>query len=61
MPVRRLLSKEDVADQFGVSPHTVRKMAYERRIPFVKIGGSLRFDQRDVDRYIEQHTTEAVS
>jgi excisionase family DNA binding protein len=58
---RRLLSKEEVAEQFGVSPHTVRKMAYERRLRFVKVGGALRFDQRDVDAYIEANTTEAAS
>jgi excisionase family DNA binding protein len=41
-------------------PH-IDRLVYERKIPFVKVGGKVRFKLRDLDRWIETHRTEAAS
>ena len=53
---RRLLNIREVADYTGLSPHTLYKMASERRIPYVKLGGALRFNPDQLDEWIAKNT-----
>ena len=57
---------EALADHLGASGEPlrrpgrhVRELKYRRAIPFVKVGRSLRFDLRDLDRWIEANKTSA--
>lgn len=54
-PPRRLLSIVEVAELLGVDIRHVRRLVYERRIPFIKWGHLLRFDPLDVARWVEHH------
>ena len=51
-----LLTIQQVAKQTGLSIHTVYKMVSQRRIPYVKLGGALRFDPNKLDQWIKQNT-----
>ena len=51
----RLVDIEAVACYLGVKVRHVRRLVAERRIPFVKWGRLLRFDLRDIDRWIGDH------
>ena len=42
-----------VADRLGVGPRFVRRLVHERRIPYIKLGGPVRFDRADVERFID--------
>ncbi len=53
---RRLLDIREVATYTGLSPHTLYTMVSQRRIPFVKLGGALRFDKAKVDDWIKINT-----
>ncbi len=55
-PVRRLISIKEAAAYTGLSVHTLYTMVSQRRIPFVKVGRSLRFDLALLDEWIKQHT-----
>jgi excisionase family DNA binding protein len=44
----RPLTRRQLADEMGVSLRTVARWMNARLIPFVKIGGSVRFDREDV-------------
>ncbi len=55
-PVRRLFSIKEAAAYTGLSVHTLYTMVSQRRIPFVKVGGALRFDLALLDEWIKQHT-----
>ena len=49
-----LLDPDDLARRLNVTSRFVRRLVAERRIPFVKIGRSVRFDPADVDAWVEQ-------
>ena len=52
----RLLTIEDVAAMLGVNVRHVRRLVFERRIPYVKWGHLLRFEQGAVTEFIAAHT-----
>lgn len=58
---RRLVDQAAAAEYLGTTERHVRELKYRRAIPFVKVGRSLRFDIRDLDRWIEAHKTEAIA
>jgi len=50
---KRLVSVEDAARYLGVKKSTTYSWAWRRKIPSVKMGRRLLFDQEDLDRMIE--------
>lgn len=48
----QLVSIEAVAEHVGVPVRHVRRLVYERRIPYVKWGHLLRFDVDDVNAWV---------
>ncbi|MBZ5636063.1 MAG: helix-turn-helix domain-containing protein [Acidobacteriia bacterium] len=57
---RRLLNVEEAAQYLGLQVDTVYKKARLRELPSVKVGRSLRFDVVALERYVEQHTIQAL-
>ena len=51
----RLLSIAEVADALGVDVRHVRRLVYERRIPYIKWGHLLRFDPADITAWIDAY------
>jgi excisionase family DNA binding protein len=49
----RLLNVREAALYLGTTPKTLYTMAWRRDIVFVKIGRSLRFDMKDLEKMIE--------
>jgi excisionase family DNA binding protein len=49
-----LLDLNGVAAWLGTSHRHVRRMVAERRIPYVKVGHYIRFDQVEVARWIDE-------
>ena len=49
-----LMTVEDVAALLKVEKQLVYKLRRDRKIPFIKIGGVIRFRRVDVDEWIEQ-------
>jgi excisionase family DNA binding protein len=47
---RHLVKKRDIARRYSVSPRTVQTCVAQRRIPFVRIGNTLRFNPRACDQ-----------
>lgn len=50
----KLLTLEQVADQLGTTPRHVRRLVFERRITYRKLGRYVRFHPDDVEDYIER-------
>ncbi len=48
------LTAEDVARFFNVSPRTVYNWTLDRKIPFYKINGSIRFKRSDLEGWAEK-------
>lgn len=51
----RLVGISDVAAQLGVDVRHVRRLVYEKRIPYIKWGHLLRFDPKEIDAWIDSH------
>ena len=58
MPDRcQLLTYADVAVRLNVSKRTVQRLKDAGSLPFVTVGGQVRFHPDDVDRYIASRRT----
>jgi len=49
----RLLTVEQVASVLSVSPKTIRRLVASRKLPCVRLGRVLRFQQADLFRFVE--------
>jgi excisionase family DNA binding protein len=50
----QLLTVRDVAKMLRLSESKIRDMQQAGRLPYMKIGGSVRFDQLDMLEYLKQ-------
>jgi excisionase family DNA binding protein len=50
----KLLTLKQVAEQLNVNERHVRRLVFERRIPYLKWGHLLRFDPVEVEQWLEQ-------
>ncbi|QAU42208.1 helix-turn-helix domain-containing protein [Bradyrhizobium guangdongense] len=55
-----LLTVVDVAKILRISIATVRRLQQQRRIPFLKVGGRVRFIRRDVDAYLQNRRVPSI-
>lgn len=56
---RRLLDYPDAAQYMGTTERHIRELWATRRLTGVKLGGRVRFDQADLDAYIEANKVRA--
>ena len=54
-----LLSVEQAAERLGTSPRFVRRLVFERRIAYVKLGRHVRISSRDLNAFIEAGRVDA--
>ncbi len=53
---KKFLSKQELAEQLGLSIFTIDAWVYERKeIPFVRMGRRVMFDLRDVAEWVEKN------
>ncbi len=57
---KRLLDARGAAEYLSLAVDTVYRMARLRELPSVKVGRALRFDLVALERYVEQHSIEAI-
>jgi excisionase family DNA binding protein len=48
----RLLTVDEAAERLGTSTRFVRRLIFERRIAFVKVGRHVRITPGDLDAYV---------
>ena len=53
---KRLLTVDETAAYLGISKLTVYDWISQKKIEYVKIGRLVKFDQRVLDKWIDQHT-----
>jgi len=54
-PVREILTLEEAADYLRISPHTLRDKIRTRKLPFYKVGGSIRFRRSKLDKWVDRN------
>jgi excisionase family DNA binding protein len=55
-----LLTPDDLAAFLSISKTGVYRLVEKRRIPFFRVGGSLRFEKKDVLSYLQGNRVESV-
>jgi excisionase family DNA binding protein len=55
-----LLSITDAAVRLGVTERYVRRLVYERRVPFYKVGRLVRFRETELDQWLEASRVEPL-
>jgi len=56
---KTVLTVQQVAEYLSVDPKTVYRMVGRSELPGFKVGGSWRFRQEDIDRWIEDQKKRA--
>ena len=56
---KRLLDIDDAADYLNVSPRFIRRLIAQRRINYLKIGKFVRFDQDELDDWVQAQRVDA--
>lgn len=59
-PTIELLTIAEVAEMLKISTSGVRRLQQGRRIPFLKVGGSVRFAKGDIVSYLAKNRVEAI-
>jgi excisionase family DNA binding protein len=59
-PAVELLTVAEAARLLRISVSGVRRLQQARRIPFVKVGGSVRFNTRDLAAYVRSNRVESI-
>ncbi len=54
----KLLTAEEASELTGLSPNTLRKLAWQRRIRSFKVLGALRFKQSDLEELVVERPKE---
>jgi excisionase family DNA binding protein len=54
----RLLTVEEAADRLGTSVRFVRRLVFQRRIAYVKLGRHVRIAARDLDAFVRARRVE---
>jgi len=52
--LRRLITAKEAAQYLSLSTDTIYRMASQKKLPYLKIGGRILFDLRALDRWIEK-------
>ena len=55
-----LLTIKDVAELLKVSIPTVRRLQQGRHLPFIKVGGSIRFSKSDIINYLKKQRIDSI-
>lgn len=58
---KRLLNIKEAAEYLGVSPKTLYNWISEKKVPYVKVGYSVKFDLKRIDELIQKNTIEPHS
>lgn len=49
----RLLTITDLAELLGVNPRHIRRLVFEKRVPYIKWGHLIRFDPADIKTWLD--------
>lgn len=54
--VKKLLTKDDVVSEYGLTLGTLNKLVSDKKIEYVKPNNKIFFTREAVENYIEKHT-----
>lgn len=58
---KRFIAIEDLAQYLSLSKGTLYVWVSQRRIPYLKMGGALRFDLREIEEWLKDKKVKELS
>ncbi len=55
MTEKRWLSPDEFEEEFGMSKSTQAKYRMDRKLPYVKFGGFVKYDRKKINELFEAH------
>ena len=55
---KRFFTITELSEYLSLSKNTIYGWVNQQKIPYVKLGGALRFDKKDIDKMIEENKVE---
>lgn len=55
------LDTAGAAEYLGTSVRHVRRLVFDRRVPFTRVGGKIRFLPADLDQYLKDRRVRALT
>ena len=52
--VNPLMTVKDMSELLQKKPRTVREMCYKRQIPYLKVGGTIRFEYYEIAMWLHE-------
>ncbi len=60
--MKKYLNEHEVAEATGLSLSTLRNDRWKReKLPYIKIGKSVRYDENDVESYMDSHKIKVMN
>ena len=56
-----LIKIKEVAEMMAMNPTSIYKLVYRKAIPYIKIGGALRFDRDKIIAWINQNSYDMIN
>jgi excisionase family DNA binding protein len=60
VPALELLTIPEVARILKISSPSVRRLQQERKLPFFKVGGRIRFERGDIVAYLQKRRVHSI-
>ena len=58
--LNKLITPDELAEILRISKASVYRLIDGRRLPFYKVGGSIRFKNKDIEEYLEGFRFEPI-
>ena len=55
-----LLDIGEAAERLGVTPRFMRRLVFERRLPYIKVGKYVRFESADLEAWLASNRVEPL-
>lgn len=55
---RRFATIAELSEYLNISRHTLYSWVSRKKIPYLKISGTLRFDMHDIDKWLKEKNVE---
>lgn len=56
----RFMNPKQLEEEYGFSENNQAQMRMKKRIPYVKIGGYVRYDRIEIDKWLELNAVQVI-
>ena len=61
MPEQRFLGVKELSEYLGIPAGTLRQWVHLKKLPYVKMGKSVKFDLRKIEEWVKEREVEPLN